>query len=157
MVWDVSGKNKIAHHLWAVISQRCWCTGESSNLVMVNQNLSDHDVLALLPVIEPWTKKTPNQCHANGTHTLESFGQTMVVIPDFELREDLKLDAGHIFVFFGMKTVDFEIVFCALKNWMFRFMDIVCYVCMFNTYYVTLCSERTLVPSRQMSSSLFLV
>jgi len=26
--------------------------GESSNLVMVNQNLSDHDVLALLPVIE---------------------------------------------------------------------------------------------------------
>ena len=31
--------------------RRC-CAGQSSSLVMVNQNLSDHDVLALLPVIE---------------------------------------------------------------------------------------------------------
>ena len=42
------------------------CTGESSNLVMVNQNLSDHDVLALLPVIEPWYKKN---AQTKGTHT----------------------------------------------------------------------------------------
>ena len=73
--------------------------GESSNLVMVNQNLSDHDVLALLPVIEPWKKKRPSNAQPT-EHTLESFGQTMVLILDFELREDLKLDAGHILCFF---------------------------------------------------------
>ena len=76
MVSDVSGKkikSIITYELWWVNGAPC--TGESSNLVMVNQNLSDHDVLALLPVIEPWTKKTPNQ---GNTH-LSQFGQTMVV------------------------------------------------------------------------------
>ena len=58
MVSDVSGKkikSIITYELWWVNGAPC--TGESSNLVMVNQNLSDHDVLALLPVIEPWKKK----------------------------------------------------------------------------------------------------
>ena len=46
---------------------RC-CAGQSSNLAMVNQNLSDHDVLALLPVIETrprfrwWNCQSPSKC-----------------------------------------------------------------------------------------------
>lgn len=52
-------KQKSLITIWAVIRLRQVAVGagESSNLVMVNQNLSDHDVLALLPVIEPCTQK----------------------------------------------------------------------------------------------------
>lgn len=32
----------------------CAARGQSNNLSMANQNLTDHDVLALLPVIDAW-------------------------------------------------------------------------------------------------------
>lgn len=153
MVSDVSGKkikSIITYELWWVNGAPC--TGESSNLVMVNQNLSDHDVLALLPVIEPWTKKTPNQ---GNTH-LSQFGQTMVVF-----WTSGRPEVGPWAFFFWYEDCRFwnVVVWCCVlwKFECFRFMDTVYYVCMFNNYYVSICSEWTLVPSRQMSSSLLIV